>query len=41
MKLNGDPKELKTQQKDVGTVNGERAHSGGRRKVKVKMPGVG
>ena len=39
MELNGEPKELEMEQKNVGTVNREHARSGERRKVKVKMRG--
>jgi len=39
VELNGEPKELEMEQKNVGTVNREHARSGERRKVKVKMRG--
>jgi len=41
MEMNEEPKELEIHQTEVGTVNGERSHNGGRRKVKVKTRGVG
>jgi len=41
MELNGEPKELKTQQEDVRTMNTECARNRGKRKVKVRTRDVG